>query len=55
MYPNLVSFYLYFYLDNDESLSVEADNLSTLLMFGGMDTQGEIFNDCLVLLPVAGQ
>lgn len=41
--------------DNDESLSVEADNLSTLLMFGGMDTQGEIFNDCLVLLPVAGQ
>ena len=24
---------------------------SILLMFGGMDTQGEIFNDCLVLMP----
>ena len=27
------------------------DSLPVLLVFGGMDTQGEIFNDCLVLMP----
>lgn len=29
----------------------EEDSLTILFMFGGMDTQGEIFNDCLVLMP----
>lgn len=41
----------------DDSVSSETngdDSLTVLLVFGGMDTQGEIFNDCLVLMPENG-
>ncbi|XP_020602771.1 rab9 effector protein with kelch motifs-like isoform X2 [Orbicella faveolata] len=38
--------------DDSASEKTKADeSLTILLVFGGMDTQGEIFNDCLVLMP----
>lgn len=41
-----------FHVDDSASEKTKADeSLTILLVFGGMDTQGEIFNDCLVLMP----
>lgn len=38
--------------DDSASEKTKAEeSLTILLVFGGMDTQGEIFNDCLVLMP----
>lgn len=38
--------------DTNASVTTQGgDSKIMLLMFGGMDTQGEIFNDCLVLIP----
>ena len=44
--------FLFSLLGDGVSLQAKtADSLPVLLVFGGMDTQGEIFNDCLVLMP----
>ena len=41
-----------FPIDDSASENSKADeSLAMLLVFGGMDTQGEIFNDSLVLMP----
>lgn len=41
-----------FPIDDSASEKSKADkSLAMLLVFGGMDTQGEIFNDSLVLMP----
>lgn len=37
--------------DDKESTLLEGQTKSALLIFGGMDTQGEIFNDSFLLLP----
>ena len=36
--------------DGVSSQAKKDGSLPVLLAFGGMDTQGEIFNDCLVLM-----
>lgn len=44
--------FYFFPTDDSASEKTKADeSLTILLVFGGMDTQGEIFNDCLVLMP----
>ena len=42
---------MYFFVDDSQASQRGRDGLSVLLVFGGMDTQGEICNDCLVLMP----
>lgn len=42
---------MYFFVDDSQASQRGRDGLSVLLVFGEMDTQGEIFNDCLVLMP----
>ena len=37
--------------DSTAETAEEKDREILLLVFGGMDTQGEIFNDCIVLRP----
>jgi len=44
-----------FVLDDSAMVKIKGDNVTVLLAFGGMDTQGEIFNDCLVLMPEHGK
>ena len=45
---------LFYFFPIDDSASEKSkgdESLTLLLVFGGMDTQGEIFNDSLVLMP----
>lgn len=51
--PEITQMWFYFFpIDDSASEKTKADeSLTILLVFGGMDTQGEIFNDCLVLMP----
>ena len=43
--------HLFSHLGDGVSSQAKIDvSLPVLLAFGGMDTQGEIFNDCLVLM-----
>lgn len=44
-------FFIFVLDDSAADNAKEEDSLTILFMFGGMDTQGEIFNDCLVLMP----
>ena len=37
--------------DSTAEIAKEKNGVMLLFVFGGMDTQGEIFNDCLVLRP----